>query len=312
MRASSWWPVCRRAMRGFIDKQCIDSASSLTYFAFLSIFPAILAMLSLFGLFGWRRQATDALLSIIRDLAPPAATEAVRDAVDQVTGSSAVGFAFVGGIVVALWTASGYIGAFSRAMNRIRGVRHVPPYWRRKPVQLLITLVAVALMLVVVTVLVVSGPVLDAVGNALGVSAAAKLAWSVVKWPVLAAAIVLMIVLLYYATPDVRERRFRWFSPGALLALALIVVASGGFGIYVANFSHYNQSYGSVAGIVFFLVWMWLANLALLFGAEFDMERERTVRAIGGGAATSPPGLPRESSPGADRGERNPHGQASV
>lgn len=302
-------------MRGFIDKQCIDSASSLTYFAFLSIFPAILAVLSLFGLFGWRRQATDALLSIIRDVAPPAATEAVRDAVDQVTGSSAVGFAFVGGIVVALWTASGYIGAFSRAMNRIRGVRRVPPYWRRKPVQLLITLVAVALALVVVTVIVVSGPVLDAVGNALGVSAATKLVWSIVKWPMLAVAVVLMIVLLYYATPDVRERRLRWFSPGAVLALALIVVASGGFGVYVANFSHYNQSYGSVAGIVFFLVWMWLANLALLFGAEFDMERERTVRVISGPDETSSPGTPpsaRESPPGADRGEGNPHGQASV
>ena len=270
----------RSAVAAFDTHQCIDSAGSLTFFSVLSIFPAMLAILSLFGTFGWRHEATSALLSIIGDVAPVSVATAIRGPVVQVTGSAAVGVAFFAGIVLAIWTASGYVSAFARAMNRIHGLTEQRPYWKRKPIQVLITVVAMALILIVVVVIVFTGPVMDALGEVFGISATAAIAWSIVKWPILAAAVVVMIALLYSSTPDTQRHRFRWFSAGGLVAVGLIVLASAGFGIYVAGFSRYNASYGSLAGIIIFLIWLWIANLALLFGAELDAVRAQPQPAI--------------------------------
>jgi membrane protein len=177
--------------------------------------------------------------------------------------------------VLAIWSASGYVTAFSRGMNRIYEIREGRPFWKLKPIQLLVTVIAIVLIVIIAMILIVSGPITDSVGNALGVGGAAKIVWSIVKWPILAAAVVLIIAILYYATPNARQPKFRWMSLGALLALIVLLVASVAFGFYVTTFANYAKNYGSLAGVIIFLLWLWIANMALLFGAEFDAELER-------------------------------------
>jgi membrane protein len=271
----SWKYVLRRTLREFALDQCIDSAGSLTYFGVLSLFPAMLAIFSLLGVLGQRKQAAAAVLNLVKQVAPGSAAGALRAPIEQFANSPGAGVALISGIVLAIWSASGYVSAFSRAMNRIYEVDEGRPYWKRKPVQLLVTVVVIVLVLVIAIGLIVSGPVTHAVGAALGLGATASLLWSILKWPLLAIAMIVMIAILYHATPNVKQPRFRWISLGGVVALTLIVAASFGFGLYVANFSHYNKSYGSLAGIIIFLIWLWIANLALLFGAEFDAELER-------------------------------------
>jgi len=181
----------------------------------------------------------------------------------------------VTGALAALWSASGYVGAFSRAMNRVYEIDEGRPFWKLRPVQLLVTLVSVLLVTVAAVILVVSGPVTDAVGRALGVGDAAQTAWNIVKWPVLAVVVVVILAILYHAAPNARQPRFRWISLGAVVAIVILAVATAAFGLYVANFSSYDKTYGSLAGVIIFLLWLWIVNNALLFGAEFDAELER-------------------------------------
>ena len=271
----SWGYVLRKTGREFTLDQCIDSAGSLTYFGILSLFPALLAAFSLLGVVGAQKQATQAVLHLVSQVAPGSTASVVRGPVEQFAHSPAAGFALISGIVVAIWTASGYIGAFSRAMNRVYDLDEGRPYWKRKPGQLLITLIIIVLVIVVVLLLSITGSVTTALGRDLHVGATATVLWSILKWPVLAAAAILIVAILYFATPNAKQPKFRWLSLGSTIALALIIVASVGFGFYVANFSHYNKSYGSLAGIIIFFIWVWITNLALLFGAEFDAEVER-------------------------------------
>ena len=196
------------------------------------------------------------------------------------------------GSLLAIWSASGYVGAFSRAMNRIYEIEEGRPFWKLKPAQILITLIGVALIVVALVILVVSGPVADAVGSALGLGEVATTAWEIAKWPVLAAIVVLMVAILYYATPNAKQPKFRWISLGSLLAILVLVVASVAFGLYVANFSNYDRTYGSLAGVIIFLLWLWIANIALLFGAEFDAELERGRQLQAGIAAEEDIQLP--------------------
>ncbi|TFC13257.1 YihY/virulence factor BrkB family protein [Cryobacterium algoritolerans] len=271
----SWLYALRRTVSEFGRDQCGDLAAALTYYAVLSLFPALIALVSLLGVVGQGKRSAGALLSILGSVAPAGALQVIRGPIEQFSTSPAAGFALASGIAVAVWSASGYVGAFGRAMNRIYEVEEGRPFWKLKPVQLLVTVAAILLILVVAIVLVLSGPVTDAVGNALGVGETARVVWSVLKWPLLAAAVVFLIAILYYATPNARQPRFRWLSVGAVLALLVILVASVGFGFYLATFANYAKTYGPLAGIVVFLLWLWLANLGLLFGAEFDAELER-------------------------------------
>ncbi|MEL4317562.1 YihY/virulence factor BrkB family protein [Leifsonia sp. YIM 134122] len=271
----SWGYVLKKTLREFTSDQCFDIAASLTYYAVLSIFPALLALTSLLGVFGQGQKAIDELLGIVSEVAPGSTVDVIREPLEQFASSPAAGFALVTGIVLAIWSASGYVGAFSRAMNRIYEIEEGRPFWKLRPMQLLVTIVAIVLILIMAVVLVLSGPVLDAVGDAIGLGAALKLAWSIVKWPILALAVILIIAVLYYATPNAKQPKFRWMSIGAAVALVILVLASVGFGLYVANFSNYDRTYGSFAGIIVFLLWLWIANLALLFGAELDAELER-------------------------------------
>ena len=273
--AKSWKYAGRRAVAKFSADGCTDLAASLTYYGVLSLFPALLALISIMGLVGQAEQTSALLLDLVSRAAGPETVEAIRQPVEQLTSSRAAGLTLVIGIVTALWSASGYVGAFSRSMNRIYGIDEGRPAWKLRPALLLVTLVVVLLVAIMALLLLLSGPVAQAVGEMLGVGSATLTVWSIAKWPVLGLLAVVLIAILYYFTPNVRQPRFRWISIGAAVALVAVVVASGGFGLYVANFSNYNKTYGTIAGMIVLLLWMWIMNLMLLFGAEVDAELER-------------------------------------
>jgi len=273
--------VAKRAAKEFRDDNCTDWAASLTYYGVLAIFPAIIAITSLIGLVGNPQTTTANLLKIVGQLGPSSAVHTFAKPVQQIAHSQAAGPALLFGLLLALWAASGYVGAFGRAANAIYEVEEGRPFYKLRPVQLLITLVCVVLLAVVALSIVVTGPLARAVGDAVGLGSVAVTIWDIAKWPVLALVVSLIFSLLYYATPNVRQPRFRWFSLGGVIALVVWVLASLGFAFYVSHFSSYNKTYGSLAAVVIFLVWLWISNLALLFGAEFDpeLERERELAA---------------------------------
>ncbi len=271
----AWTGVLKRTFREFKQDDCTDWAAALTYYGVLAIFPALIALTSIIGVVGDPQKTTDALLKIVGALGPSSAVDTFSAPMRQVAQNQSAGFALVLGLLVALWSASGYVGAFGRAANAIYEVEEGRPFYKLRPLQLLVTLVCVVLLALVSLSLVVTGPVAQAVGDAVGVGGAAVTAWDIAKWPVMALVVSGIFSLLYYATPNVRQPRFRWFTPGGFLALIVWIVASAGFALYVANFSSYDKTYGTLAAVVVFLVWLWISNVAVLFGAEFNAELER-------------------------------------
>lgn len=267
--------VIRKTAREFQQDQCTDLAAALTYYAVLSLFPALLVLVSLLGVLGQGRQTVDAVLQIASGVVPSDAMNLVRRPIEQLVESPSAGLALLTGALGALWSASGYIGAFGRAMNRIYEIDEGRPVWKLRPLQLVLTLAGLVLAAAVAVMLVVSGPVAEAVGNAIGAGSAAVTAWNIVKWPVILVCVVLAVAGLYYATPNVKQPKFRWISVGAALAILMWIAASVLFGLYVTNFGSYNKTYGTLAGVIVFLLWLWITNLALLFGAELDAELER-------------------------------------
>jgi membrane protein len=278
----SWWGVLKRTVTEFKDDNCTDWAAALTYYGVLAVFPAAVALLSLVGLVGDPRSTTDTLLGMVERLGPASATETFAGPVRQIAQQEQVaGVALVLGLLAALWSASGYVGAFGRAANAVYEVEEGRPFYKLRPMQLLITLVCVVLLAVVSLALVVTGPVAEAVGDAIGVGDLAVTVWDIAKWPVMALIVSTIFSLLYYATPNVRQPRFRWFTLGGVVALVIWVLASAAFAFYVATFSSYSKTYGSLAAVVVFLVWLWISNLAVLLGAELnaELERERELQA---------------------------------
>ena len=271
----SIWYVLRKTVREFGTDQCTDLAAALTYYAVLSLFPALVVMVSLLGVFGQGRRTTDAVLQLAGDLGPGSAIETLRKPVEQLVESPSAGFALVVGVLGALWSASGYVGAFGRAMNRIYEIDEGRPVWKLRPLQLLITLAGLIMAAAVAFMLAISGPIASALGNALGVGGAALTVWHIAKWPVILVFVILAVATLYYATPNIRQPKFRWISIGAGLAIVIWALASVAFGFYVGHFSSYNKTYGALAGVIVFLLWLWITNLALLFGAELDAELQR-------------------------------------
>jgi membrane protein len=275
-----WWAVLKRTARRFHQDNMTDWAAALTYYAVLSLFPALLVLVALLGVVG-QEGAVDELLKVVEDVGSEQAAEAVRGPLEGVVANRGGAGALLGiGILGALWSASGYIGAFTRAGNVIWQVEEGRPAWKLKPFQILVTAVAVLLLSVIAIGLVLTGPLAESVGEAIGLGDAAVLAWQIAKWPVLAALVMLLIAMIYYLLPNVRQPRFRWVSPGAIVALVVWLVASAGFAVYVASFGSYNATYGTLGGAILLLVWLWISNLALLLGAEFDaeLERERELR----------------------------------
>ena len=271
----SWKYIALKTVREFTADQATDLAAALTYYGVLAVFPALLAFVSILGLFGDANETTNALLDLVGGLVPSTTLEAVKEPILAITSAPAAGLALVVGIGGALWSASGYVGAFARAMNRIYAIQEGRPVWKLRPITLLVTVLAMLVAVSAAVLLVISGPIAENVANVLGVGAVGLTIWNIVKWPILAFLAVLVIAVLYYATPNVKQPKFRWMSLGALVALVVWVVASVGFAFYAANFSSYDETYGAIGGVIVFLLWVWISNIALLFGAELDAELER-------------------------------------
>jgi membrane protein len=272
----SWPDVLKRTVREAREDNLTDWAAALTYYGVLSIFPALLVLVALLSLLGEHPRTTDALLEIVQDVSPGAASETLRDPIVDVIRSKGGAGALLGvGLLGALWSASGYIGAFMRAMNVLYEVEEGRPFWKLRPLQIAITIAMVLLLALVAIAIVVTGPLASAVGGVVGLDDAAVTAWSWGKWPVLVLIVIVMLAVLYYAAPNVKHPGFRLLSPGAVAAVVLWLVASLLFALYVANFGSYNKTYGSLGAVVVFLVWLWISNLALLLGAELDSELER-------------------------------------
>ena len=272
----SWKGVLKRTVTEFKADNCTDWAAALTYYGVLAVFPAAIALLSIIGLVGDPKKTTDQLLQIVDTLGPSSATETFAGPIEQIASRpSAAGFALVIGLLTALWSASGYVGAFGRAANAIYEVEEGRPFYKLRPLQLLVTLVCVVLLAAVALALVVTGPVTQAIGDAIGLGDTFLTVWDIAKWPVMALVVSFIFSLLYFATPNVKQPRFRWFTVGGIVALVTWILASAVFAFYVATFSSYSKTYGSLAAVVIALVWLWISNIAVLFGAELNAELER-------------------------------------
>ena len=267
--------TAKRSFKEFQNDNITDWSAALTYYAVLSVFPGLLVLVSLLGLFGQQPETTDSLLEIVGDLGPESTVDTLRDPIENLTSTGAAGTALIIGLVGAIWSASGYLGAFARASNAIYEVEEGRPFWKLRPQQVAMTLLMVILLALLLVSLVVSGPVAEAIGSAIGVGDTAVTVWGIVKWPVMILVISFMFAVLYYWAPNVKQPRFRWVSPGSIVAVIAWVVASVAFGFYAANFGSYNATYGSLGGVIVFLLWLWISNNALLFGQELNAELER-------------------------------------
>ena len=271
------WPTLKRAGLEFQEDNMTDWAAALTYYGLLSLFPALIALVSILGLFGDPQTTTRSLTDVVTAVGPSTAADTFRGPIESITSNqSAAGVLFFVGLATALWSASGYIGAFIRASNVIWETPEGRGFFKLRPLQLLVTLMMVILLALVALSLVMTGPVVEQVGGAIGIGSAATDIWDIVKWPVLLAVLVLMIGILYYAAPNVKLPGFKWITVGSAFALVVWILASALFAFYVANFSSYDKTYGTLGGLISLLVWFWISNLALLFGMQLNAERERS------------------------------------
>ena len=268
----------KRTLTEFQEDNLSDWAAALTYYGLLSLFPALIAMVSLIGIFGDPQTTTQKLTEIITEIGPSSGAETFEGPIKSITeNQSAAGFAFILGLAAALWSASGYVGAFTRASNIIYETPEGRPFWKLRPLQIAVTLAMIIMMALLAIGLVLTGPVVEAVANPIGLSSTAVDVWNIAKWPVMAAIFILMVDVLYYTTPNVKLRGFKWVTPGAILAIVVWAIASALFAFYVSNFSSYDKTYGTLAGLVVLLLWFWITNLAILFGHQMNAERERSV-----------------------------------
>lgn len=275
LKTAAWKIGLKRAVQEFGRDECSDLAASLTYRAVMAVAPALLALVSLLGVVSSGQQTTDAILDVVDQLGPGDAADTLEPIIKQVTESTGAGWTLVIGLLGAMWSASSYVGAFGRAMNRIYQVDEGRSTIKLRVQMYIVTAILVLGAALVLFGAVMSGPVARSVGDLIGLGSTAVTVWNIAKWPVILLIVVFMIALLYYATPNVKQPKFRWMSLGAAIAIVVWILASLGFGFYVANFGNYNKTYGSLAGVIIFLLWLWLTNMALLFGAEVDAEVER-------------------------------------
>jgi membrane protein len=272
---SAWWYAVRRAIAEFGRDHVIDRAGALTFFSVLSLFPALIVLVSVLGLVGQGEATTNAILALVDELLPGEASAQLQEPIASITGNRGAGLGVVIGILAALWAASNYVTAFSRAMNRIYGVPEGRPAWRLRPAMYLLTALLILLVALAAVILVVSGPVAHWLGDLVGLGGTAVTVWNVVKWPVLLLVVVVILALLYYGTPNVRLRRVRWLSPGAAVAIVIGAVATVGLSLFVSNVTSLSATYGALAGVIVIMVWLWIMNLAILFGAVVDAQIER-------------------------------------
>jgi membrane protein len=276
LRKRSWFGTLKRVFAGFRDDNLTDWAAALTYYAVLSIFPAFIAMISILGLVVDPQTITRVVTDVVRQLGPADAVKTFEGPINQISSNRSTAlFGLIFGVAIAIWTASNYVGAFMRASNAVYEREEGRPFYLLKPLQLLVTLTLVMMAALVVLSLIVTGPVAQAIGDAVGLGDAAVTAWNIAKWPVMLVVVMLMLAILYWSAPNAKPAGFRWISPGSVVAVIVWIIASAAFAFYVANFGSYNKTYGALAGVIVFLVWMWITNIAVLLGAELNAETER-------------------------------------
>ena len=274
---SSLLATLKRTATEFSEDKLTIWAAALTYYGLLSLFPALIAMVSLIGIFGDPRSTTESITEIIGEIGPASAVDTFAGPVRSLaTNQSAAGFALVLGLLVALWSASAYVGAFIQASNVIYETPEGRPFWKLRPLQIAVTLAMIVMMALLAVGLVLTGPVVEAIANPIGLSDTAVAIWNIAKWPAMAAIFITMVSVLYYASPNVKLRGFRWVTPGSVVAFVAWAIASALFAFYVANFGSYDKTYGTLGGLVALLVWFWISNLAILFGHQLNAERERS------------------------------------
>jgi membrane protein len=269
--------MVKRTFTEFSEDNMSDWAAALTYYGLLSLFPALIALVSIVGLFGDPAATTKTITQIVTKLGPSSAAQTFAGPVKSITSHrGAAGILFFVGLGAALWSASGYVGAFMRAANVIYETPEGRPFWKLRPLQILVTLLMIVMLAAVALGIVLTGPVVSAVAGPLGVGSTAQTLWNIAKWPVMLVAVILMFAVLYHAAPNVKLPGFKWVTPGAILAIVVWIVASALFAFYVANFGSYDKTYGTLGGLVVLLMWLWISNCALLLGMELNSERERS------------------------------------
>jgi membrane protein len=278
---SGWWAALKRTFKEFKEDNLTDWAAALTYYGVLAIFPALIVLVSILGLVG--DSATQPLIDNLGSVAPGPAKEIFTNAIKNLQGDQgAAGVLFIVGILGALWSSSGYVAAFMRASNSIYDMPEGRPVWKTLPVRVGLTMVLLTLLAVTTLAVVLTGGLAQKVGDVIGLGSTAVDVWNIAKWPVLLVVVSFMFALLYWAAPNVKQPGFRWVSPGGIVAVAGWLIASAAFAFYVGNFGSYNKTYGALGGVIVFLVWLWISNIVILLGAEFNAELERG-RAIEGG-----------------------------
>jgi membrane protein len=283
-----WGGVLRRTITEFREDNLTNLAAALTYYGVLAIFPALIALVSILGLIG--HSATQPLIENLDKVAPGPAKTIFTSAIENLNKSQgAAGIIFIAGILGALWSASGYVSGFMWASNRIYDVEEGRPVWKKLPTRLGVTVVTVILLALSCLAVVLTGGLAKQVGSLLGVGSSAVTIWDIAKWPLLVLIVSFMLAILYWAAPNVKHPGFRWVSPGGIIAVAIWLIASGAFALYVANFSSYNKTYGALGAVIVFLVWLWISNIAILLGAEFNAELERGRLIEGGQPADREP-----------------------
>ena len=269
--------ILKRTVKEFQEDNLSDWAAALTYYGLLSLFPALIALVSIIGLFGDPEKTTQTITDMVTQLGPKSAADTFAGPVESITANrGAAGILFFVGLGLSLWSASGYVGAFMRAANIVYETPEGRPFWKLRPLQLLVTLVMILLLAAVLLGLVLTGPVVSAVAGPLGIGSTAQTVFNIAKWPIMLIAVILMFAVLFHAAPNVKLPGFKWVTPGAILALVVWIVVSVAFAFYVANFGSYDKTYGALGGVVILLMWMWLTNVALLLGMELNAERERS------------------------------------
>jgi membrane protein len=292
----AWSGVLRRTIKEFNADHLTDLAAALTYYGILAIFPMLVVIVSLVGLLG--HSVSQSLIHNLSTVAPGTTKQILTNAIENIQRDrGASGAAFVIGLVAAMWSASGYVAAFMRASNVVWDVQEGRPFYKTMPVRLVVTLITVVLLTVSAAAVVFTGTLAGKLGNLIGVGSTAVQVWDIAKWPVLALIVVVILAILYYTGPNVRQPGFRWVTPGGVLAVVLWVLASAAFAFYVANFSSYNKTYGALASVVIFLVWLWITNIVILLGAELNAEIERGRQIEGGHPAEREPYLPLRNEP---------------
>lgn len=299
LRWSTWRGVLVRSVKGFMKDNCTDWAAALTYYGVLALFPALIVIVALVGLVSEGDKTVTTITDLAEDMGAGSvvANDSVVTIIEDVTSQDSASVLLSFGLIGALWSASGFIGAFTRASNAIYGVAEGRPIYKLRPLQLLVTATALVLLAMVAVILIVSGPVTDAIGEKLSLGDAPKTLWTILKWPVLVMAMLLLLALMFWIAPNVQPPRFRWLTVGGFATLIAWGLVSFGFGLYVANFGSYGATYGSLGAVIAFLVWLYLSNCALMLGVEINAELQRGRQIQAGADDTDDPVLPPRTAP---------------